>query len=141
VGVGSILVDPAGADADAQRLWKTDATQIGHSNAVRSGNWVFASIGETVGFVSATSLQDGAQAWKERDFSQANFLRVGDDFLLLDFEGQLALVRLDGQGMEVVTRASINDAKTWTPPTLLGTTLYVRDESRITAFDLGVKTP
>ena len=28
----------------------------------------------------------------------------------------------------------------WTPPTLIGTTLYVRDESRVAAFDLSTKT-
>ncbi len=137
---GSILIDPA-AGADDRRVWKTETTQIAHSNAVRSGKWVFASVGDSASFVTATSLDDGSQAWKERGFAQANLLRVGDDFLLLDHDGDLALVQLDGQGMKVITRASINDKPTWTPPTLIGTTLYVRDESRIVALDLSARKP
>ena len=76
------------------------------------------------------------QAWKERGFARANLLRVGDQCLLLDFDGELALVEFDETGMHVVVQATINDQPIWTPPTLLGTTLYVRDESRIRALDL-----
>ena len=95
--------------------------------------------GDSASFISATSLKDGSQAWKERGFAQANLVRVGDDYLVLDFDGVLALVELSPEGMDVVTRASINDAPTWTAPTLLGTTLYYRDESRISALDLSVR--
>ncbi len=136
VQAGSILVDPAAANADDRQVWKADTTKIAHSNAVRAGKWVFASVGDSTSFMTATSLEDGRQAWKERGFAQANLVRVGDDFLLLDFEGELALVGLGGEGMEVVTQASINDGPTWTPPTLIGTTLYFRDETRMVALDL-----
>ena len=134
--VGSILVDPAAASSENRQVWKDETTQVAHSNAVRAGEWVFASVGDSASFISATSLEDGSQAWKERGFGQANLIRVGDDFLLLDFEGELALVGLDGEGMEIVTQASINDEQTWTPPTLIGTTLYFRDETRMVALDL-----
>ncbi len=134
--VGSLLVDPTAAGDDSQQVWRDGTTQVAHSNAVRAGSWIFASVGDSASFLTATSLEDGTQAWKERGFAQANLVRVGDDFLLLDFEGELALVELNAEGMEVVTRASINDEKTWTPPTLIGTTLYVRDESRMVALDL-----
>ena len=137
---GSILVDPAAANADDRQLWKVDTTQIAHSNAVRAGEWVFASVGDSASFLTATSLKDGRQAWKERGFAQANLVRVGDDFLLLDFEGELALLGLDGEGMEIITQASINDKQTWTPPTLIGTTLYFRDEARMVALDLSPGT-
>ena len=60
----------------------------------------------------------------------------GDDFLLLDFDGELALVEFGGSGMNVITRATINEKPTWTPPTLIGSTLFFRDEARIVALDL-----
>jgi len=138
-GVGSILLDPKAKDDGSRQVWSDEATQISHSNAVRAGDLVFASVGDKVGFLSATSLKDGKQAWKERGFGRANLIRVGDQFLLLDFDGDLALVELDAEGMNIVTRATINDKPTWTPPTLLGTTLFVRDEARIMALDLSTK--
>ena len=64
------------------------------------------------------------------------FLPLFLEFLLLDFDGELALVELDGSGMNVITRARINEQPTWTPPTLIGRTLFFRDETRIAALDL-----
>ncbi len=135
---GSMLVDPGGS-SETRRIWSDEKTQVNHSNAVRSGNWVFASVGESASFMTATSLKDGKQAWKTRGFGQSNLVRVGDEFLLLDFEGELALIDLGPKGMKVIARASINDKPTWTPPTLIGTTLYVRDESRVFALDLSAR--
>jgi hypothetical protein len=133
---GSVLVDPAATSDTAREVWRNKATEVAHSNAVRSGKWVFAAVGDTASFMSATSLEDGSQVWKERGFAQANLVRVGEEFLLLDFEGQLGLVALSGTGMRVLARAPTGLQKTWTPPTLIGTTLYVRDESRMVAYDL-----
>jgi len=133
--VGAMLVDPS-ADETQLRVWATDSTKINHSNAVRVGDVVYASVGESASFITATSLTDGKQAWKTRGFATANLIRVGEEFLLLDFDGELALVELDGSGMNVITRATINKAPTWTPPTLIGSTLFFRDETRIAALDL-----
>ena len=138
-GPGSILVDPRAKSDDARTLWKSGDTQISHSNAVRHGKWVFSSTGDKASFVTATSLEDGTQAWKERGFARANLIRAGDTFVLLDFDGALAMVELDESGMKVLTKATINDAPTWTPPTLIGDVLYVRDESRVMALDLSVR--
>jgi hypothetical protein len=138
---GSRLVEPAAASVEVRSVWQSDATQIAHSNAVRHGSWIFASAAGKADFITATSLEDGDQAWKERGFAKANLVRVGDDFLLLDFDGELALVELSGEGMKVVTRASINKEPTWTPPTLLETDLYIRDKSRIVALDLSEAKP
>ncbi len=133
--VGAVMIDPAGGDDDRE-IWAAKETSINHSNAVHDGEFVFASVGDAASFLTAISLADGKQVWKKRGFSTANLIRVGDQYVLLDFDGELALVELDGEGMKVLAKATINDEKTWTPPTLLGTTLYFRDESRIAALDL-----
>jgi len=134
--VGSMLVDPSTKRAATRKVWKAGKTQISYSNAVRQGEWVFASTGESASFITATSLKDGAQAWKERGFAGANLIRVGNEYLLLDYDAVLALVELDRKGMTVVTKSSIGEKRTWTPPTLVGTSLFVRDDYRIRALDL-----
>ena len=138
--VGAILVDPAAKSDETRQIWQGDKTQIAHTNAVRDGKLVFSSVGGSASFVTATSLEDGSEVWRARGFAEANFLRVGDSYVVLDFDGKLGLVELNGEGMTVVTEASINDKPNWTPPTLLGTTLYVRDEHSIMALDLSAKT-
>ena len=136
--VGGVLVDPA-AENDNRQIWQAAGVQVNHSNAVRAGDLMFASVGEAASFLTATSLTDGSMAWKKRGFATANLLRIGEEFLLLDFDGELALLELNGEGMQVLTQATINDEPTWTPPTLIGTTLYFRDKSRIAALDLSVE--
>jgi outer membrane protein assembly factor BamB len=133
--IGGVLIDPA-AKKDDRQVWQAKRVQVDHSNAVRAGDLMFASVGEAASFLTATSLTDGTIVWKKRGFATANLLRVGEEYLLLDFDGELALVELSGEGMNVVTQATVNDKRTWTPPTLLGTTLYFRDEARIVALDL-----
>lgn len=56
--------------------------------------------------------------------------------ILLDEDGQLALVRLSPQGMNVMAKASVLDHIAWTPPTLVGANLYLRDRRTIVALDL-----
>ena len=40
------------------------------------------------------------------------------------------------QGLKVLARAPILEHLAWTPPTLVGRTLYVRDRQTIAAYDL-----
>jgi hypothetical protein len=40
--------------------------------------------------------------------------------------------------LKVLARAPILEHLSWTPPTLAGTTLYVRDRKTMAAFDLGL---
>jgi hypothetical protein len=40
-------------------------------------------------------------------------------------------------GLKVLARAPVLQNISWTPPTLVGTTLYVRDRKSIAAFNLG----
>jgi hypothetical protein len=39
--------------------------------------------------------------------------------------------------LKVLSKASVLQNLSWTPPTLVGTTLYVRDRKTIAAFNLG----
>jgi hypothetical protein len=62
---------------------------------------------------------------------------VGDRVIFLDEDGTLGLLTLSPEGMKVhrkVERVALNNA--WTPPSLGGTTLYVRDRKHLVAFDV-----
>ena len=47
-----------------------------------------------------------------------------------------ALATVSPQGLKVLARAPILENLAWTPPTLVGSTLYVRDRKTIAAYDL-----
>ena len=48
----------------------------------------------------------------------------------------LGLATVSAQGVKVLARAPILEHLAWTPPTLVGRTLYVRDRQTIAAYDL-----
>nr|NIM02401.1 PQQ-binding-like beta-propeller repeat protein [Acidobacteriota bacterium]NIM63449.1 PQQ-binding-like beta-propeller repeat protein [Acidobacteriota bacterium]NIO60877.1 PQQ-binding-like beta-propeller repeat protein [Acidobacteriota bacterium]NIQ31952.1 PQQ-binding-like beta-propeller repeat protein [Acidobacteriota bacterium]NIQ87338.1 PQQ-binding-like beta-propeller repeat protein [Acidobacteriota bacterium] len=74
--IGGVLIDPA-AEGEELQVLAAEQTEIGHSNSVRSGDLLFASVGGSASFMTATSLADGEQLWKERGFSTANLIKVG----------------------------------------------------------------
>ena len=43
------------------------------------------------------------------------------------------------EGQQVHARATVLKENAWTPPTLVGSRLYVRDRSKILALELGEK--
>jgi hypothetical protein len=44
---------------------------------------------------------------------------------------------MSGEGVKILSRASVATATSWTVPTLIGQTLYIRDRVNILALDLG----
>jgi hypothetical protein len=79
----------------------------------------------------------GAVAWQDRAFARAQLLYADGKLIILDEDGTLALATVSPQGMKVLARAQLLEHRAWTPPTLIGRTLYVRDRKTLAAFDLG----
>ena len=58
---------------------------------------------------------------------------------VLDEDGTLALTRMSRDGLEVISKAEILTGRAWTVPTLVGTTLYIRNREEIKALDLAAR--
>ena len=117
-------------------LWANRQVSIHYWNSIRIDDTFYASIGNNGSILAAIDAETGEILWKERGFSQANFVHIGDKTLFLDQHGNLALVRLGRDGLKILSRATISDEKTWTAPTLVGTRLYVRDTGALQVFEL-----
>jgi hypothetical protein len=64
-------------------------------------------------------------------------LYADNKLIIMDEDGNIGLASPSRQGLNVLAKASVLTNRAWTVPTLVGTTLYVRDRSQIAAFDLG----
>lgn len=129
-------VDEAGGPTVEER-WFNPRIRIHFWNAMLRDGHVYASIGGQASVLAAVELATGEIVWRERGFSQANLLQVGERTLLLDEKGELALVDLGPDGMTVHARTTLFEGTTWTVPTLLGSRLHVRDKSEIACLELG----
>lgn len=124
----------------AEEIWASRKMRVQHGTAVRVGDHVYGSSGDFgPAFLAATDLETGELAFRQRGFAKANLLAVGDKILLLDENGLLALGTPSPEGIEIHAQAQIFNDRSWTVPTLLGTTLYVRDRKEIQALDLAVE--
>ena len=105
---------------------------------IRVGDYAYGSSGDFgPAFITAVDMKTGRIAWQDRSFSRAQLLYADGKLILLDEDGHLGLATVSPEGMKVLARATILDHLSWTPPTLSGTKLFVRDRKIIAAFELG----
>jgi outer membrane protein assembly factor BamB len=135
-GTRVLKLKRTGGGTEVREIWSNRRVSIHYWNALRLDGHVYASIGGRGNIFACVNVRTGKIEWRKRGFERANLLQAGDKTILMDSEGELALVRLSPEGLTVLSRATVSDGPTWTIPALAGTTLYVRDQNAIRAFDL-----
>lgn len=127
-----------GGKTSAKEMWFSSRMRIHIGNAIRVGDYVFGSSGDFgPAFFAAIEVKTGRVAFQDRSFSRATSVYADGKFIILDEDGNLALATATPEGLKVASRAQILKNNAWTPPTLAGKTLYIRDRKTIRALDLG----
>jgi outer membrane protein assembly factor BamB len=127
------------ADGDAttvEQVWESGKMSIHHWNALRRDGTLYASIGSNASIMAAIDMASGEFLWRERGFTKVSFVDAGERAILLDEDGLLALAELGPEQIRVVSQVELDTGTAWTPPTLAGTTLFVRDKRRVRALDV-----
>ena len=120
-----------------EELWYSRKMRIHHGNAVRIGDYVYGSSGDSgPAFFACMNLKTGKVAWRKRGFAKSTCVLADGKIIILDEDGQLALAIVSPEGLNVLSKCTITKRYSWAAPTLVGTTLYVRDRERIMALDL-----
>lgn len=121
-----------------EELWHSRKMRVHHGNVIRIGDHIYGSSGDVgPAFFMAMNLETGKIAWRERGFKKATCVYGDGKVIILDEDGQLALATATPDGLTVHSKCKVAEPYSWAAPTLVGTTLYVRDRKHIMAFDLG----
>jgi len=118
-------------------LWSTSQITIHYWNAIRVGDYVYASIGGPGTILAAIDVRTGEIAWRERGFRRAHAIYADDKLIFLDEDGRLVLARVSPETIDVLAQAPLFEDEAWTVPTLVGSTLYARNRKTIVAVELG----
>ena len=119
-------------------LWHTNRTRLHFSNALRIGNVVLGSSGDFgPAFLTALSADTGEELWRDRSFARAHLVYADGAVVIVDEDGEIAIASVTERGIDVHARHSLLTENAWTPPTLVGRVIYVRDRQEIVALDLG----
>lgn len=140
VGARVLQLNQSGGKTTVKQLWYDPHLELHFGTAIQKDGYVYISSGYNGPvLMSCVQLKTGKIMWRERGFAKAQLLYADGKIILTDSEGMLALCRATPQKFEVLSKASVLERIAWTPPTLAGTRLYVRDRKTVVAFDLGRK--
>jgi outer membrane protein assembly factor BamB len=137
-GARGIRLVRNGETMEAKEIWSTRRIQFYHGSVVRNGDWVYGSTG-TMGpaFMAAVNVRNGEIGWRERGFGRANCVEADGKLIILDEDGMLYLARATPEELVVLGKTQLLNKVAWTVPTIVGKTMYVRDNEQILAVDLG----
>jgi outer membrane protein assembly factor BamB len=126
-----------GGATRVEQVWFSNRMRIHIGNAIRIGDYVYGSSGDFGPTpYTAVNIHTGQTAWQDRGIGRANAVLAGGKLILLDEDGNLALATASPEKLTIHSKAQVLDKVSWTPPTLAGTRLYIRDRKNLRAFDL-----
>ena len=138
VGARVVQLHQSGGKTAVKELWYDPHLELHVGTAIQRDGWIYISTGYNGPvLMSAVEMKTGKIGWRQRGFAKAQLVWADGKLILADEDGTLALCRATPEKFEVLSKFSALENIAWTPPTLVGTRLYVRDRKTIVAFDLG----
>ena len=135
-GSRAIRLERNAGQTETEELWTSRKIRVHFTNSVIDGDYVYGSSGMGMVFVFCMNLETGKILWRKRGFSKANIVLASGLAIVLDDDGTLGLLTLGPEGMHVRSQCKIAERYAFAAPTLIGSTLYVRDRKHIMALDL-----
>ena len=140
-GSRAFRVEHSGGRFEAKELWYSRRMRVMFTSFVRIGEYVYGSSGGFGPiFLVCLDVRDGTIKWRQRGWGRTHFVRAGDHVLLMEEAGDLALATATPESLQVHVRANVMERICFTPPTLVGTRVYVRNRKFMKALDLGVRS-
>jgi outer membrane protein assembly factor BamB len=137
-GARVLKLSRAGNKTEVRELWHNPRIQSHFGSVIRQGGFVYLSSGQSAALITAVELQTGRIAWQVRDFVKAQLLYADGRLVILDEDGNLGVGMASPERFQAQARWPILSAVAWSPPTLVGNRLYVRDRKVIMALEFGM---
>jgi outer membrane protein assembly factor BamB len=138
-GARGLKLSRDGDATSVKELWRQRKMEIHFGTPLLIGDHVYASIGDNgPTFFAAVNVKTGEMAWRKRGLlAKASGIVVGNRLILIDEDGKLLLAKPSPDDIEIISEAQVFESRSWTLPTLVGTTLYLRNLESIVALDIG----
>jgi outer membrane protein assembly factor BamB len=133
-----IQLERSGQQTRAKELWNANRLRLHHGNAMLiDGVLYFSSGGKgSQAILSAVDAQSGRIYWQQRSIEKATFVWADQKLITLDQDGNLMVAHPSKDGFRISAKAPLLSRISWTPPTLVGSRLYIRDRREMMAVDL-----
>jgi outer membrane protein assembly factor BamB len=137
-GSRALRLSQANGRTTVRELWAHRLMRVHFGTVIRVGDHVYGASGDFgPAPFTALDLKSGNVVWRNRDLAKSSAIHADGLFIAIDEDGHLALATVTPEGLEMHARVALLSSAAWTPPTLVSTTLYVRDRQHILALQLG----
>lgn len=138
-GTRGMRLEKSDGKIKAKEVWSNSKMGVAVGNVVRGGDFLYGASNNGMGpsFLTALSVKDGKLLWSERGFNKANVLYADGKLIILDEDGNLALASPSPEKLDVKSKVQLLKKPVWTPPTMVGQELYLRDQEVIMVLNLG----
>lgn len=126
-----------GDKTEVFEVWHNRRVQAHFGTAILDGGHIYLSSGQSIGLMTAVELETGRIVWQARDFTKAQLVSVDGRLIVLDEDGHLGLAVATPARFQAFAKWAMLSNVSWTPPTVAGRRLYLRDRRVIMALDLG----
>lgn len=116
------------------QIWKNRKVALWQPTPVVVGKNIY---GGSTKKLTCGDFATGALKWSEKEYPMACCVYGDGKLITLDEDGNLTLLRVSGSGMNVLGKCKVTVKYSFTVPTLVGSTLYVRDRKHIMALKVG----
>ena len=117
-----------------EELYFNNKLKFRQPTPVRIGDYIYGSDEQSL---LCVAFDTGKRVWLKRGFAMASCVYAAGKLIILDQDGQLTLATATPEGLTIHSQCRITERYSFTVPTLVGTTLYVRDRKHLMALDLG----
>ncbi|HEX4914540.1 MAG TPA: PQQ-binding-like beta-propeller repeat protein [Vicinamibacterales bacterium] len=125
-----------------RQLWEHKRFRVHFGTMVRLNDVVIGSNGDFgPAPLTAVDIKTGKILWRDRVAARASVVLVGDRVMVLDEDGVLVLGAVTPTGLVVEAKTTVLDSQSWTPPTIAGDLLLVRNRTTLAAFSLSLVEP
>jgi outer membrane protein assembly factor BamB len=126
-----------GGKTKVEELWFQKRLRIHVANGIRLGEIIYGSSGDFgPAPFTAVNVKTGEVIWQERNLPKTSFIYADGRFIMLNEDGELILATPTATGLKIHSRVPLLTQTSWTPPTLAGSRLYLRDRKTVLALDL-----
>ena len=121
----------------AAELWSNSRMHLHFGSALMMGDLIIGSSGDFgPAFLVALNMETGVELWRDRSFARAQMVDANGTLILVDEHGEVAVASVSDAGLRVHARKEMLTSNAWTPPTVVGSTIYLRDRKDVLALDL-----
>jgi outer membrane protein assembly factor BamB len=118
-------------------LWSNNRMRLHFGSALRIGDLIVGASGDFgPAFLVALNAETGEEVWRDRTFARAQLVDANGTLIIVDEHGEIAVASVSNDGLQVHARKEVLTSNTWTPPTVVGGKVYVRDRKNVLALDL-----